>query len=371
MRIIRVLQGVRNPIFLHEMRRRMRSPRAYGAMFVYLILLVVVDLFLVYDYTNMGPAWLTGMSRDMFVGISFAQLVLVLVLVPGMCAGAITLEREHQTLESLLLTPLRSWDVVLGKALIPVGFGLLLVLSSVPVLSLCFLIGGVSPWEMIGALAIISATLVVIVGLAILATTLAKRTAGAVALAYGLMLLLVPGMLLLVVLLTEIHSYRYSEGIAWIFVLSLAGASMIIATLIYGPILGIKTVLRPNLEIRRVTHLIAFGAIMLATAGILAQTAGSGSSITSYGAGGPVRGYAGLLSNGIPGVVMALNPITALGELVSPGILTYSSSNSNPSASLLGILPAIVTTPIYLLFSVVLLLIATSLLERIRRYGRF
>ncbi|TXT27926.1 MAG: hypothetical protein FD138_2671 [Planctomycetota bacterium] len=77
----------------------------------------------------------------------FSLLQLTLVLFFGMLftAGNIAQEKDRQTLILLLMTDLRRREMVLGKLLASLLLPLVLVATSVPVLCVTLLLGGVSP----------------------------------------------------------------------------------------------------------------------------------------------------------------------------------------------------------------------------------
>jgi ABC-type transport system involved in multi-copper enzyme maturation permease subunit len=87
----------------------------------------------------------------LFSWFAWSQAVLIALLLPALATGAIAQERERRTLEPLLLSPLTPLQIVWGKAVGVLAFACLLLLATVPLTSLCFLLGGVSPGDVIGA----------------------------------------------------------------------------------------------------------------------------------------------------------------------------------------------------------------------------
>ena len=68
---------------------------------------------------------------------------------PAMTAGAISLEREKQTLELLVTTPLGTLALVLGKLFSALTYVFLLILASIPLASIVFTFGGVGPEDLV------------------------------------------------------------------------------------------------------------------------------------------------------------------------------------------------------------------------------
>ena len=85
----------------------------------------------------------------MFAVLTILQMALVLFITPSLTAGAISSEREKQTLNILLTTTQSSTQIVVGKLLSSVAFLVLMLVAGLPLYSLVFLFGGVSPSQLI------------------------------------------------------------------------------------------------------------------------------------------------------------------------------------------------------------------------------
>lgn len=97
-----------------------------------------------------SPTAFARLGRELFGLFSALQLVLVGLLVPPLVAGAFIREREHGALQMLLLTPIAPHHIVLGKVAGTLCIVALLVLTSLPVSSISFMLGGVAPSELAG-----------------------------------------------------------------------------------------------------------------------------------------------------------------------------------------------------------------------------
>ena len=73
----------------------------------------------------------------------------VVFLAPSSTAGAISLEREKQTLELLIATPISSLAIVLGKLLSALVYVFLLIAASIPLMAVVFVFGGVAPEDVL------------------------------------------------------------------------------------------------------------------------------------------------------------------------------------------------------------------------------
>src|SRR5947209_19822258 len=85
--------------------------------------------------------------------------VFVMLITPGLTAEAITLEREHGTLELLLCSPLRPREILHGKLLGAISILLLLLSPSLPLFALCTVFHGASVGQVLGVYAVLGCSL--------------------------------------------------------------------------------------------------------------------------------------------------------------------------------------------------------------------
>jgi ABC-type transport system involved in multi-copper enzyme maturation permease subunit len=185
-----------NPILTKELRTRMRGARAFWILFAYTGLLALF-LFFAYlswwktqrQYVNYGVGYggpAAFQVGRMFYGVLFTvQAVLVGLITPSLTAGGISIEKEQRTFEMLTASLLSRSAIVSGKLLAAVAFVALLLTSSLPLVSLCFLLGGVSPGEVASAyvLLLVCAFLYGAVGVA--CSSVARSTASSTMSAFG------------------------------------------------------------------------------------------------------------------------------------------------------------------------------------------
>ncbi len=155
-----------NPVLARELKQRMRGRHVWLVVTLYLAVLAVI-LRWVYvassrDEFNGGFDLLASATagRAIFQWLLFFMLLLVCFIVPGLTAGAISGERERQTMVALQLTLLRPRSIVLGKLLASLAFVVLLIIASLPLVTVPFLVGGVSLPEVVKGLWMVLATAV-------------------------------------------------------------------------------------------------------------------------------------------------------------------------------------------------------------------
>jgi ABC-type transport system involved in multi-copper enzyme maturation permease subunit len=96
------------------------------------------------SFGGMSLAELAKVSAQLFRTTSYWQLGLVAFLAPIFTAGAITQEKDSQTYDILLATPLTNAQIVLGSLLSRLFFVIALLVSGIPVFSITQIFGGVA-----------------------------------------------------------------------------------------------------------------------------------------------------------------------------------------------------------------------------------
>ncbi len=140
-----------NPVLTKELRVRMRGARAYWVMFGYLAFLSLVLLFTYIPWWNNvvnsggGGAQSSELGQQLFYSILITQIFLVLFITPAITSGSLTIEREQRTMDMLYLTRMARRSIVIGKLLAAVSFTSLLILTSLPLVSICFMLGSIDP----------------------------------------------------------------------------------------------------------------------------------------------------------------------------------------------------------------------------------
>ncbi len=148
-----------NPVLQRELLSNLRSPRAFVLLGSYLLLLGGL-VYLAWPQDRRIDVTHTEASRRLVDLFFLGQFVLVALMAPSFAAGSITGEKERQTYEMLLASPLTPRAIVAGKLLASLCHLGLLVVASLPIVMLCLPLGGVSLYEVLAAyLALMMSTL--------------------------------------------------------------------------------------------------------------------------------------------------------------------------------------------------------------------
>lgn len=193
-----------NPVLSKELKLRFRSPKSFTGILFYLVVMCIFVFGFIFTMMSVNGTSYFRPSESLFLFslLSFIQLGLVLFIAPGLTAGVISTEREKQTLPILLTTSQSSFQIIIGKLLSSLAFLLLLIVAALPIYSLVFLFGGISPVDFGLVFLFLLVTLFSIGSIGVMFSTLIRRTVVSMIATYGTMLFLtiITGFLFLIVM---------------------------------------------------------------------------------------------------------------------------------------------------------------------------
>lgn len=169
----------------------MRGRRAPVTFTVYLTLMVVVLTGVLLVADSAGSKGDPTVGQALFIAMAFTQTALILLLGPVFAAGAIAGERERQTFETLVSTRMTSGGIVLGKVAGALGFLVVLTASSLPLMALAYVFGGVGPSTIFAVYGWDLLLIIWVVSLAVAASSLVGRTLWAAVITYVVVFLAV------------------------------------------------------------------------------------------------------------------------------------------------------------------------------------
>lgn len=179
-----------NPVMEKEFRLRMRTFRSPLSILVYLLAIGLIALGFAYINMSHQQAGVlsTQRSSELFYFLSGTQLVLIAFMTPGLTAGVVSGEREKQTLNMLLTTQQSSGTIILSKLIASLSFMLLTVVATMPLYSIVFLYGGVSPKQVFAVFVFYVFVMVLFGAVGIFFSTILKKTVISVIATYGFVL---------------------------------------------------------------------------------------------------------------------------------------------------------------------------------------
>ena len=196
-----------NPILLRVVSVGGKRRKDLFVRCAYLGLLIFVVIFALIggDVGGGDLDKLSATSTSIFVNMSYLQLALVALLAPIFTAGAITQEKDSQTYDILLSTPLTNGQIVLGTLLSRLFFVFALIVSGIPVFGITQIFGGVAIGDILLSATIAATTALVTGALAVAIATFKVGTRRTIFSFYMLIVVYLVGVLLLDVGLDAFH----------------------------------------------------------------------------------------------------------------------------------------------------------------------
>jgi ABC-type transport system involved in multi-copper enzyme maturation permease subunit len=173
------------PVFAFEWLTASRRWQMYAVRALFVGLLFVAVLIVWFEKVDPAVRQARGpvdrnahaaAGEALFYAFFGTLLSVTLLVAPGATAGAVCLDKARGTLLHLLVTDLSNTEIVCGKLaarLIPL---LGLVTASLPVLSLCLLLGGIDPDAMLVAYAVTAGVAILGSALAFLLSVWGRKT---------------------------------------------------------------------------------------------------------------------------------------------------------------------------------------------------
>ena len=196
-----------------ELRGRMRGRRAFVILTLYLLFLAAFawawELIAERAYANQGSfsgggaAFASALvGQEIFGALLIVETLLVVFLAPAFTAGAISMEREKQTLDMLAATPISSLAIVIGKLLSALTYVFILIVASIPLTAMVFVFGGVGPDEVLRGYIVLIVSAVGLGSLGLFISALMQRTQAATIVTFFGVMALTMGTLFMVLFWT-------------------------------------------------------------------------------------------------------------------------------------------------------------------------
>jgi ABC-type transport system involved in multi-copper enzyme maturation permease subunit len=213
-----------NPVLLKELRVKMRGWKAPILIAIYNLVLFLLTALILKVSMSDGLARID--SRSVFYTYAFmaaAQFGLISLISPALTAGAISGERERQTLDILLSTTLNHSSIILGKLFASLSHIILLVLSSIPVFSIIFLFGGIGVLELLQTFVFYVVLAITLGSIGLFFSTFVKKSTASNVLSYAVIIFLYIGTLIitffyirLVVMQQSPTTYHNNKDTFWL-----------------------------------------------------------------------------------------------------------------------------------------------------------
>jgi ABC-type transport system involved in multi-copper enzyme maturation permease subunit len=177
-----------NPVLQHELLANLRKPRAFLLLMAYIALLGLVVYLAWPQVERLDLAQPTGAAKRLVDLFFLGQFVLASLMAPSFTAGAITGEKERQSWELLLASPLQPGSIILGKLLAALTHLGILIICSLPIVMLCLPLGGVSAYEVLAAYVAMIAAVTLFGMISMWASSYFRRTSASLVVSYLMIL---------------------------------------------------------------------------------------------------------------------------------------------------------------------------------------
>jgi ABC-type transport system involved in multi-copper enzyme maturation permease subunit len=206
-----------NPIIIKELRSRFRGKRAFITLTVSLaatgaVLAGVLALLISISMQRANSITSPQAGQLLFSALAFVEMVVVCAVTPALTAESISSEKERQTFDLLLATPLNTTSILWGKLISALSFVFLLIFAAIPLASLVYLFGGVSIWLMARSLLVLIATTLFLGSLGMFFSALLGRSGRATILSFLSVAFLVFVPMILMLVTTIINYTMASNG---------------------------------------------------------------------------------------------------------------------------------------------------------------
>lgn len=194
-----------NPVLLKELKVKMRGWKAVLLIGGYNLVLTLLTIFII--KVSMNSYSLRVTANDIFgtyVFMAAVQFGLIALIAPALTAGAISGEREKQTLDILMSTTLRHGSIITGKLFASLSHIILLIISSIPVFSIIFLYGIIGVKELMQVFVFYVILAITFGSIGIFFSTFIKKSTAANVLSYAAVIFLGLGTLFITIFYVQL-----------------------------------------------------------------------------------------------------------------------------------------------------------------------
>ncbi|WDV47015.1 ABC transporter permease subunit [Clostridiaceae bacterium M8S5] len=184
-----------NPVLKRELKTKGRSVRTTLMLIFYIfvissvLVVVLYSSYSRYDSYGFDPEYI----KDIYFGISVLMMALICLIVPATTSGSICGEKQRKTFDLMTCTRMSSWAIVLGKLSASLLQTVMLLVLTIPIISVLFFYGGLSIWN-IALLFLFFLVVAVLLGsIGLFTSAYFKKTVTATVASYFVMLALTLG----------------------------------------------------------------------------------------------------------------------------------------------------------------------------------
>lgn len=134
---------------VRDYRAQLRGIRPLFLWFAYLAFLILITAMMYSQVASGGRESVTvlqGKLQGFYVGLTVLLASIVCLVSPSLTASAITIERQRRSLDLLFSAPVENRYLLVGKLISSLRYSIMLLVLSLPILSVCVVMGGAT-WQ--------------------------------------------------------------------------------------------------------------------------------------------------------------------------------------------------------------------------------
>jgi ABC-type transport system involved in multi-copper enzyme maturation permease subunit len=185
-----------NPVYKREITVSSRSFRLALILVLFnciLALVVLLNMYSVVEQVKMTAEIQYSSFINIYAFVAVVEFVMLMFIMPALTAASVSGERERQTLDLLLTTTLKPWEIIWGKLMASFGTMFLMVMSSFPLIFVSFVYGGVTAYDIFILLLCYLSVALLCGSMGICFSSIFKRSTIATVVSYGVLVMIAAG----------------------------------------------------------------------------------------------------------------------------------------------------------------------------------
>ncbi|MFC1714974.1 ABC transporter permease [Candidatus Poribacteria bacterium] len=213
-----LIHGMLNPLLIKELHMQTRGRETYAVGSIFILALSALAFSLIWESSTGDRTLDAEYGKGMFLAFVIVLMLGISLICPAFTVGAISSERERLTFNQLRVTLLRPHQILVGKAIPPLIYILILLFASLPIAVLIVPLGGISPSQMAYCylIAFISALAFSLIGL--MCSSIYNSTRASTVMAYAIIGLFTFGTAVLPLILTGVFRVSGNRALLDLFI---------------------------------------------------------------------------------------------------------------------------------------------------------
>ncbi len=199
-----------NPILKKELMVGSRSMKmsftilGINLFLILMVLFVMMVTNLNFRYSGYSYSSLTAL----FPVLGVTEGILLSIVVPIITSGSVSGERERQTLDVMLTTPVKPFSIAIGKLSSAMALVMMYVISAIPILAIAFVLGGLNWSALFGLIAMLLYIGIYVGSVGVFCSSVVKKSIAATILTIAIGLGIVIGTTVIFFIWRTLIAYR-------------------------------------------------------------------------------------------------------------------------------------------------------------------